>query len=112
MGLQFAKVGRSVMNHEVDTVSRRISLARLGVALATAAVVVAGKVEAKKKKKSGNACQKKERQRCSKDAAACRNTVQLGCAPSDPTNCAEEQACCDACTANGFLTCLLLLNEE
>ncbi len=63
------------------------------------------------RKKKSKSCKKQENQRCTTDAAACKNTVALGCDPGDPTNCAAEKTCCDSCSANGFISCLLLLNR-
>jgi hypothetical protein len=89
-------------------ISRRSSLLSLGGAAlaATMAAPVVG--EAKKKKKSGNKGKDKEKKRCSKDAAACKNTVQPLCDPADPAACLIIQNCCEECSANGFLECLIL----
>lgn len=55
--------------------------------------------------KAGKTCKKKAKQRCSNDAATCRALVPGGC-NNEPVCIAAVVACCDACSANGFLTCL------
>lgn len=57
-------------------------------------------------RKAGKTCKKKAKQRCSVDATTCRALVPGGC-NNDPDCIANVVACCDACPANGFLTCLL-----
>jgi hypothetical protein len=86
-------------------VSRRGSLLTLGGAALAAGVTNAGVSEAKKKK--GKVCKKKEKQRCNNDAAACKTTLQPLCDPGDPAACLQAQACCEECSADGILTCLL-----
>ena len=108
MNIMTSEARSAFTRRAARTVSRRASLLSLG----GAALATATRTDSAAKRKSGNTCKKKEKQRCSNDAAACRNTVQLGCDPGDPTNCAAEQDCCDNCSANGFLTCLLLVNRE
>jgi hypothetical protein len=88
-----------------DAVSRRSSLLTLGGAAVAAGVTNTGVSDAKKKK--GKDCKKKEKQRCNNDAAACKATIQPLCDPGDPASCLEAQACCEECSADGFLTCLL-----
>jgi hypothetical protein len=83
--------------------SRRASLLTLGGAALAASVTNAGVSEAKKK---GKDCKKKEKQRCSNDAAACINTFLAVCELTPP-ECAALQACCDECSSDGVLTCLL-----
>jgi hypothetical protein len=89
-------------------VTRRRSALALGGGILAARGAFPGVSTARKKK--SKSCKKQETQRCNTDAAACKNTVALGCAPGDPTDCAAEKACCDTCSANGFITCLLLVN--
>lgn len=100
----------AVTRRAADVVSRRSSLLALsGAALAT----VAGSGVSEAKKKSGNKCKKKEKNRCSNDAADCKTTIlsQTLCDGSDPAGCLEAQACCEECSANGFLVCLLLAQQ-
>jgi hypothetical protein len=82
--------------------SRRRSLLTLGGAALTA--TIAGPSVSEAKKKSGNKCKKKEKQRCSADAAACKTTVDAVCELT-PEVCAAVAACCDTCSASGFFTC-------
>jgi hypothetical protein len=58
------------------------------------------------KKKNGKDCKKKERQRCSSDAAACKAFVPVACEGSADCIIAAT-LCCEECSADGFLTCLL-----
>lgn len=85
--------------------SRRSAVTAMLAAAGSLAVLTTG--EAKKKKK-GQDCGKKERQRCAADAATCR-TLILGQCQSDPATCQAQAACCDACSADGLLRCLLNL---
>jgi hypothetical protein len=88
--------------------SRRSSLVTLGGAAAGA--LIAGPSASEAKKKKGKDCKKKEKQRCSSDAAACKTTVQVAlCPDAEPATCVAAQTCCDQCSANGFLTCLLAI---
>jgi hypothetical protein len=66
----------------------------------------------KKGKKKGQDRKNKEKQRCSKDAAACKATVQTLCEPSDPATCLIIQNCCEECSANGFVECLILASAQ
>jgi hypothetical protein len=91
-------------------VSRRRSLLTLGGAALAAGVTNAGVSEAKKKK--GKDCKKKEKQRCTNDAAACKTSIQPLCDPGDPAGCLQAQACCEECSADGFLTCLLIASAS
>ncbi len=86
-----------------EGISRRRSLITLGSAAIVATVTRPSASEAKKK---GPDCKKKEKQRCASDAAACRATLAPFCA-GDPTTCIILGACCDTCSSNGFLTCLI-----
>jgi hypothetical protein len=105
-----SKALNAFTRNAASATSRRASLRSLGGA-ALAANAATRDVSGAKKK-SGDKCKKKEKQRCSNDAAACKNTVALGCDPMDPTNCAAEKECCDTCSANAFITCLLLISRE
>lgn len=83
-------------------VSRRGSLLTIGGAALAAGVTNAGVSVAKKKK----TCKKKQNQRCNNDAAGCRAQVPAAC-NNNPECVAEASLCCDTCSANGFLTCLI-----
>ena len=87
----------------VERASRRKSLLAMGLAVLAAKAATTGVTEAKKK---GPDCKKKEKQRCSKDAAACRPQVAAIC-ELEPAQCLAAQNCCDECSANGVLTCIL-----
>lgn len=103
-----ATLAQTLRTTTLHAVSRRKSALALGGAmLAVRGTFPQAGAARKKKKKS---CKTQETQRCNTDAAACKDTVALGCDPGDPTNCAAEKTCCDSCAANGFITCLLLLN--
>lgn len=103
-----ATMARTLRVMTLHAVTRRRSALALGGGILAARGVFPGVGAARKKK--GKSCKKQETQRCNTDAAACKNTVALGCDPGDPTNCAAEKTCCDSCSANGFITCLLLIN--
>jgi ribonuclease HI len=93
----------------VAGISRRRSLVALGGAALGAALTRPGAGEAKKK---GNKCKDKEKKRCSNDVASCKAAIQaLQCPKVDASLCAALQACCDSCSANGFLVCLLPLQS-
>jgi hypothetical protein len=93
----------AVRRHAADGVSRRTSLLTLGGA-ALAAVATLDVSEAKKKK--GKDCKKKAKQRCSNDVASCTALIPAVCS-GDPTCIAKVNLCCETCSGNGFLTCLL-----
>lgn len=60
----------------------------------------------KQAKKQGENCEITELQRCTADAAACRTQVLVIC--GENAQCiAETIPCCDTCSADGILTCLL-----
>lgn len=82
---------------------RRQSLVALGLAVLSAGATSAGVTEAKKK---GNTCKKKARRRCNNDADACKPKVASICGLG-PAECLAAVNCCDECSANGFLTCLV-----
>jgi len=85
-----------------DQASRRKSVLALGMALLAAGAASTGVTEAKKSK----GCQAKQAERCSNDAAACRSQVAAFCSGGgDQATCLAVQNCCDACSADGFLTC-------
>ena len=86
-----------------EQASRRTSLLALGMAVLAAGASHGGVTEARNK---GKDCKKKEKQRCQSDVAACRATLAPFCA-GDPTTCIILGACCDTCSSNGFLTCLM-----
>jgi hypothetical protein len=88
-------------------ISRRSSLLTLGGA--ALAATLAGPQLGVAKKKKGKDCKKKEKQRCTNDAAACRTTILINC--EDPAGCPEFLPCCDECSANGFLTCFILASQ-
>jgi hypothetical protein len=90
--------------HAASLSNRRQSLFTLGGA-ALAATAISQPERAAAKKKKGQDCQKKERQRCTNDTEACRLTVLLNC--GQPGGCGAAARCCDACTATGFATCAL-----
>jgi hypothetical protein len=100
----------TMSTHAFDTItqraavglSRRSSLLTLGGAALAATIAAPDLSEAKKKK--GPDCKKKEKQRCNSDAAACKSTINAIC-ELEPAQCAAVLACCDTCSAAGFLTC-------
>lgn len=63
---------------------------------------------AKGGKNAKKQCKKKTKKRCKQDTAACRATLEAYCAtlPSPPA-CLVALACCDSCSANGYVTCTL-----
>lgn len=91
-----------------EGISRRSSLLTLGGAALAATMATPDVSQAKKKKKSGDKGKEKEKKRCNNDAAACKSTVQSLCDPTDPATCLILQNCCEECSANGFLECLIL----
>jgi hypothetical protein len=91
-----------------EGISRRSSLRTLGGAALAATMASPDVGAAKKKKKNGDKGKDKEKKRCSKDAAACKDTIQPLCDPADPATCLIIQNCCEECSANGFLECLIL----
>jgi hypothetical protein len=88
--------------------SRRSALAALVAAISGVAGVVSG--EARSRKKKGQDCGKKERQRCSADVATCRTLLLANCADEGGA-CETLATCCDACSADGLLTCLIQLQN-
>lgn len=92
----------TVTHRALEGISRRRSLLTLGGAAIGATIARPSAIEAKKK----GTCRKKEQQRCTNDAAACRATVLVVCQPPDSDRCLALQDCCDSCSANGFATCL------
>jgi hypothetical protein len=97
---RFAQLTRSLSL----AVSRRASLVTLGGA--ALAATLAGPDPSQAKKQKGKVCKQKERQRCANDAARCRTTMLSAC-PLNPDGCEALVACCDACSASGFATCVL-----
>lgn len=99
----------TVMRRLGEGVSRRGSLLTLGGAAVAATMASPDVSGAKKKgKKKGQDCKNKEKQRCNKDAEACKDTIQPLCDPGDPATCLILQNCCEECSANGFIECLIL----
>lgn len=94
-----------VAARQVAGASRRQSLMALGSAVlaasAPAEVTAAGKKGKKNKK-----CKKKSKRQCKHDAAACKPKVASICGLT-PAQCLEAVNCCNECSANGFLTCLV-----
>ncbi|MFN8663106.1 MAG: hypothetical protein U0075_14560 [Thermomicrobiales bacterium] len=88
--------------------SRRMTFAT--ILAATGGLVTLSTVGAKQKK-GGQDCGKKARQRCNADAATCRTRI-LGDCVDDPATCQASAACCDRCSADGLLTCLLDLRNS
>jgi hypothetical protein len=82
--------------------SRRRSLLTLSGAALAATIATPARSEAKQRK--GPDCKQKEKQRCNSDAAACKATVNAIC-ELEPAQCAAMLACCETCSARGFLTC-------
>lgn len=68
-----------------------------------------GRARARGKKK-GPDCGKRAQQRCSSDVETCR-TMIMGRCEDPPEYCLTLAACCDTCSANGVLTCLLAQQE-
>lgn len=99
----------TVTRHAGAAVSRRTSLLTLGVAPFAAAATRPDISSAKKK--SGIDCKKKEKQRCTNDAAACRATVTAVFCPGRADYCAKVLPSCDECTADGFLAGLIAAIE-
>jgi hypothetical protein len=99
----------TVMRDVAAGVSRRTSLLTLGGA-ALAAAVAKPDVSEAKKKKSGDKCKKKEKQRCSNDAATCRLLLPGGC-QGDPDCIALLTPCCDSCSSSKFLSCFLAAQQ-
>lgn len=91
-------------------VSRRTSFLAIGSA-ALAATLATGGSSAAKNKKNGNKGADKKKKRCNKDAAACKDTLQPLCTPENQVECLKLQQCCEECSANGFLECLILNSE-
>jgi hypothetical protein len=99
----------AITSRAAEGISRRRSLLTLGGAVLGATIARPTVGEAKKK---GNRCKQKEKQRCSKDAAACKTTVQATqCGSIEPAQCTALQKCCDSCSANGFVICLTALQS-
>jgi hypothetical protein len=63
------------------------------------------------RKNQGKKCRQKEQQRCTADAAACRPLVLAACGNNEECV-ADAIACCDACSAEGFVTCLLQAGSD
>lgn len=94
----------AVARRTADSISRRRSLLTLGGATLGVTLARPATSEAKKQ---GKKCKKKERKRCNKDATECRVTVQALCQPPGSPECLALQTCCDTCSADGFIACLI-----
>lgn len=88
--------------------SRRFALTALLAATGGFAGLVTG--DARKKKKRAANCGKKDTQRCTADAATCRTLLLANCA-DDGGACEKLATCCDACSADGLLSCLMTLQN-
>lgn len=102
-----SRVFDTFTRHAASVVPRRTSLLTLGgAALATNAAVAHPGFGAARKK-SGNTCKKKAKQRCANDAAACRARLLAFCEDFPPADecAAPVNPCCDTCSANEFLVC-------
>ena len=88
--------------------SRRTTFATLLAATGGLTALAGGEA---KRKHGGQGCGKKARQRCNADAATCRTRI-LGDCVDDPATCQASAACCDRCSADGLLTCLLDLRNS
>jgi hypothetical protein len=91
----------------VASSSRRSTVAAMLATAGGLAALTTG--EARRKKKSQN-CGKKERKRCKADTESCRAAVLADCGGS-PTYCEARANCCEECSADGMLTCLLALES-
>lgn len=94
----------AVAREAVEQASRRKSILAMGLAVLAAGAANAGVTGAKKK---GTDCKKKEKQRCSRDAATCKPLVASNCGMLSPAGCLALQNCCDECSANGLMTCFV-----
>lgn len=59
------------------------------------------------RKKRNRQCLAKEEDRCSADVATCRTQVLVACGSNDQCV-ADATPCCETCSADGFVSCLLL----
>jgi len=94
----------AVSRRAAEGISRRRSLLTFGAAAFGGTLAGPSASDARKK---GKTCRKKERQRCTNDAAACSATLQTLCATSPLTNCLSLESCCTTCSAEGFWNCLI-----
>ncbi|MFN8662159.1 MAG: hypothetical protein U0075_09730 [Thermomicrobiales bacterium] len=102
--------------YALDTVSRRaaeaISRRRSLLAVSGAALGVTMARPLSSEAKGGNTCKKKAKKQCANDAAACKTSVLALCdAPGSP-QCVGLQACCESCSAAGFMTCLIEFQQQ
>ncbi len=89
--------------------SRRSALTTFVAATSGLAGLVTG--EARRKKKRATNCGKKATQRCTADAATCRTLFLANCADVDGA-CEKLATCCDNCSADGLLSCLMTLQNS
>jgi hypothetical protein len=92
----------SLTRRAAAAISRRGSLAVLG----GTALAAASRPEVSDAKKGGQSRGKKQKKKCKNDAAACKNTLIVGC-QGDQECITTLTPCRDTCRENGFLTCLL-----
>jgi hypothetical protein len=85
----------------LEQASRRESLLALGLAAVAMGGANAGVTEARKRKR----CKGKRRERCSTDAAACKEVLAPMCPDPEHPACIAIAKCCDECTAEGFARC-------
>ena len=101
--------------YALDTISRRaaeaISRRRSLLAVTGAALGVTMARPLSSEAKGGNSCKKKAKKQCANDATACKTSVLALCDQPGSPQCAGLQACCDSCSAAGFMTCLIQLQE-
>lgn len=95
----------AVTRRAAEGISRRHSLLALGGVAAGA--VLARPVTGEAKKKKNKKCKKKEKRRCKADAAACKVSVQATCQPPTAPECLVFLSCCDTCSADGFISCMI-----
>ena len=97
--------------HHFDALARTLAQSRRSglASLLTPANGFSGRARAKGKKK-GPDCGKRAEQRCSSDIETCRALIMGRCEDS-LEYCLTLAACCDTCSANGVLTCLMEQQE-
>ena len=64
-----------------------------------------------RKGRMGPDCGKQARKRCTADAAQCRKLYLPSC-QLEPAQCEAAATCCDTCSADGLLRCLLALQNS
>lgn len=97
----------AIARRAANSTSRRASLLALGGAGLAA---TAARPSVTSAAKAGKKCKKKAKKKCKRDIAACRATLEEHCANiGNPAGCLLAQACCDSCSANGYVTCTLAI---